>query len=643
MTRNQTTQVVQQVTTATGAGGEQDEDQRSTATSVHASNPSAGVGVTAAIPTTVVMSGQAAAAGGGGGGGSSVSSSTTSSTLRSIIPGIQPFQNLGAGHSASNSSSSPQVIMVDPRAHNKYSQKFNRPVPIPLHKLTEVEIIVLKSMRGVQGSREFMTWQKLATEPIEPKLGVPSHQLGDKNAAEEGDHVRHMYIQQQYVDNLAKIELLKRRIIEYDMIDVANCPVGIRDRFAQCIADLFTFEEAHILTSWDTIDYDTACTYQWAINTAGSDEDQMSNKWLKILLLDSCTTALRDIVMLKYNDLKLCHRGAVTFAWILCNTLFSLNREMVAALVQFLKSFREKGLRRYQGENMVQAHNELLAVCSRLSEAKELPQETPEDILTGLTLCSVDSFKSLFEHKLQASKVQSLEGKSHYSQSELLGQIRVLLSKALQYYSNLNMSDGWSLPDPKKHRANVFGTPPQTTNFCWNCGKPGHGLDQCRDPRNEEKIAEHRRKWMESNGKSSKKKKGKGNTGAGGGNYTRDKWSPPKPGESGVRHIDGIYHAYCKKKKNGIECGWNTSHSTSYHVQWAAGGSAFSLEQACPTHELVLKTRSALSSGSRSASSGGSSGGSSGNTASMNAVILPESIKRDILTLGDSVRTPYTG
>ena len=117
--------------------------------------------------------------------------------------------------------------------------------------------------------------------------------LSDKNATKEGDHVRHMYIQQQYVDNLAKIEILKRRIIEYDTIYVTNCPIGISDRFAQCIADLFTFEEARILTSWDTIDYETTCTYQWAINTAGSDEeDQMSNKWLKILLLDSCTTAL---------------------------------------------------------------------------------------------------------------------------------------------------------------------------------------------------------------------------------------------------------------------------------------------------------------------------------------------------------------
>jgi hypothetical protein len=47
-------------------------------------------------------------------------------------------------------------------------------LPIPLHNLTEVEIIVLQSLHGAQGSREFMTQQKLATEPIEPKLGVGS-------------------------------------------------------------------------------------------------------------------------------------------------------------------------------------------------------------------------------------------------------------------------------------------------------------------------------------------------------------------------------------------------------------------------------------------------------------------------------------
>jgi len=53
----------------------------------------------------------------------------------------------------------------------------------------------------------------------------------------------------------------------------------------------------------------------------------------------------------------------------------------------------------------------------------------------------------------------------------------------------------------------------------------------------------------------------------------------------------------------------------------------------------VLKTKS-TSGGSKATSSGGSSGGSSGNMATVNALVLPDSVKRDILTLCDFVRTP---
>jgi hypothetical protein len=206
-----------------------------------------------------------------------------------------------------------------------------------------------------------------------------------------------------------------------------------------------------------------------------------------------------------------------------------------------------------------------------LCEAKELLQETPVDVLTGLTLCSVNEFKTLFEHKLQQTKAEALEGNHHLSQSEILAEVWTLLAYAAQYYGSLNMSDAWNLP--KNQRVNVFGTPSETTNFCWNCGKPGHGLDKCGEPRNDDRIAENRRKWMEANGKGAKKK-GKGK-GGGGTNYEHEKWSPPKSGESGVRHINGSLHAYCGKKHNGIECGWNTSHST---LSQEVGGEGFSFQ-----------------------------------------------------------------
>jgi hypothetical protein len=152
-----------------------------------------------------------------------------------------------------------------------------------------------------------------------------------------------------------------------------------------------------------------------------SDEDQVSSKWLKMLLYESCTMEMKEVLILKYRNLDVCFRGGVTFAWMLCNKLFGLNWDTTAALVNFLKLFWNKGLRRYQGENAALAQKEILAVCSRLAEAKELPQEMPVDLLTGLTLSLVDEFKTLFKHKLQVAKAESLEGNHHLSQPEIMG------------------------------------------------------------------------------------------------------------------------------------------------------------------------------------------------------------------------------
>ena len=325
----------------------------------------------------------------------------------------------------------------------------------------------------------------------------------------------------------------------------------------------------------------------------------------------------------------------MTFAWILCNKLFGLNRDTTASLINFLKLFHNKGLRRYQGENVALARKELLAVCKRLCEAKELPQETPVDILHGLTLCSVDEFKTLFEHKLQQAKAHSLEGNMHLSQSEILAEVRVLLSSAAQYYSSLNMSDKWAL---NKHhqRVNVFGTPAEIR--CWNCGKNGHSLHKCPEPRNEERIAECRRKWEAGGGTSKKNEHGRKGKGGNRGNYEREKWAPPQKGESGVRLINGTPHAYCGKQHNGIGCGWNTSHSTSFHKKWVNQGMAFSLARECPTHELVLKSGSASNSSNSLNTQTHPPPAPTVNAAT--AVALPESVKAALRQLNDSVRTP---
>ncbi len=365
------------------------------------------------------------------------------------------------------------------------------------------------------GSKEYLLYQKFATEPIDHKFEVPSHLVTDKSVAKNGDQTQHLFIQQQYVYTLSKIEAVKQQSVEYDMIDIAIVPVGVHDSSGVHVADMFQYDNAHILTAWNTISWKTACTYQWAINTAMSDEDQVSSKWLEMLLYESCTTKMKEVLMLEYGNLDVCFCGGVTFAWMLCNKLFGLNWDTTVALVNFSKLFWNKGLRCYQGKNVALAQKEILDVCSRLAEAKELLQETPVDLLTGLTLCSVDQFKTLFGHKLQVAKVESLEGNHHLSQPEIMREVRILLASAAQYYSSFNMNDTWNLP--QNQRLNVFDAALGAKNSCWNCGKPDHSLDHCTQPRNEKRIAENRCKWMEANGQNPKKK-GKG----GSGNYGQE-------------------------------------------------------------------------------------------------------------------------
>jgi hypothetical protein len=133
---------------------------------------------------------------------------------------------------------------------------------------------------------------------------------------------------------------------------------------------------------------------------------------------------------------------------------------------------------------------------------------------------------------------------------------------------------------------------------------------------------------MEANGRNPLKK-GKG----GSGNYEQKKWGPPKPGELGVCYVNGTPYAYCGKKPNGIECGWNTTHSTKFHKKWSAEGTVFNLALECPSHELVLKSNKEYKPKSTTSSS------SAGKSATAYHVVLPDSVKAMLSQLSDSVRT----
>ncbi len=88
-----------------------------------------------------------------------------------------------------------EVQMVNPLLHHlRYiltsvpmRSMLTHAIPIPTEDLEEVEIIVPKNSCGMVGSKEYLLYQKLATELIDHKFGVPLHLVTNKSVAKDGD------------------------------------------------------------------------------------------------------------------------------------------------------------------------------------------------------------------------------------------------------------------------------------------------------------------------------------------------------------------------------------------------------------------------------------------------------------------------
>ena len=545
----------------------------------------------------------------------SVASNHTRNSLPPVVPNLRDL------------AIRPQLTTSGPRnvsgtaadaGKAKYNKLLSRATPVPPEDLDEIEVKCPKSLRGSldKGSNEVKTYRytyAVATAALEHKFGVASYHVTGTDDAEDGDQTKPQYIQEQYVANLTKISDANRRIVEYDMRVPLEVPVGIRDRFATDPAEIFEYEQVYLLESWDKVDWETVCLWQWACNVYMEDEDRTSSKWLKAMMYESCTVELRELISSEYDNLDPAFKGGVTYTWLLCTKLFNKNRDTTAALKKFLKLWESKGLRRFKGENVTLARKQLLAVCTRLDEAGCLDDEALEEILTGFTLCSVSDFSDLFKSFLQDAKKLSLQSVYRHSPGVgVLAEIKVVLANAASRYDSLCLSNQWHVP--KNHRLHNItggGGGGSADNTCWNCEKPNCNVRICKEPRNDKKIEANRRKFYErkrANGGGSGGGSGGGDRKGGGGikQQEREKWSNPKDNsKSLVTVIDGVPHAYCSgKKPDGTPCGRNTTHSTKYHPMWLADPQNFDLAKVSPNHGLVAawKVHGGGSSGQRGGS-----------------------------------------
>ena len=351
-------------------------------------------------------------------------------------------------------------------------------------------VLVPKNKRGQFGSRDYLRNLALATEALDPKMGVPSHFVSTRDGeTETGNQTRHEHIQEIFVSNIEKVEQARLRAEQYDMMDIFLVP-SIRDKDAPKPSDMFNQDGKNMFVHWDSMSWKTVCLWQKAINKWAGDADRISNRWAQDFLYKSSTQDLRERVDSQYKALPAIYKGGVTYLFLMLKIMFHISRDTINALKKYLKLFEEKGLRRIRGENVVIAEKEINAVCSRLSEVNALPDETVVDVLTGLTNCSVPEFTKLFDYLLQGARVNALDMNGDLTGDDTLTQIKNIMSKAVDAYHALCTAGKWFV---HSGRANVV--------ICWNCGKEGHGCDDCKFPKNQEKIDENKKKFWENRDK----------------------------------------------------------------------------------------------------------------------------------------------
>jgi hypothetical protein len=125
-----------------------------------------------------------------------------------------------------------------------------------------------------------------------------------------------------------------------------------------------------------------------------------------------------------------------------------------------------------------------------------------------------------------------------------------ILDELQTLYHNLVVSKKWTLLDNKANEGSAFAIN-YTKSTCWNCGKKGHAVSQCSDPKNESAIQKARTDFF-----NSRNKKGS----EGGKGDRKDKRAPervpPKDGEPHKKEIGSRTSYWCGT------CGKWTGHRT---------------------------------------------------------------------------------
>ncbi len=215
------------------------------------------------------------------------------------------------------------------------------------------KVVCLKGKCGDQGVRN-CSWHHLAAIAAVPELfGVAKH-FCTKNVDSKLSY-RYKDIQSEYVGNLDKLKLFRKRMETFDMFDPFLIPTWI-DPDTIIVLDCWGDRKHHgidLAKHWSKLLLEHMCAWQRDTFDWCTDEDDLTSmEWVKDFLTNSCDINLVKRIEEKFDQLFEYEQGGITYLKITLDEMFTMSNMVVALLQKFLKQFAQEGVVRVPNEDV---------------------------------------------------------------------------------------------------------------------------------------------------------------------------------------------------------------------------------------------------------------------------------------------------
>ena len=411
---------------------------------------------------------------------------------------------------------------------NKYDVLFSRSNPMDDKDITQESSTLSEKDRGSKGSSELQKNYSRATKGTETKFitllgltsGATTTDIEEKGVIPTSD-VAVVYRQcaeatKQFQAIVARFDYHKAVNIP-ELLDESKPPSSGRwgPKTTNLLENPTSVSLEHVkMYSKDTMQY-----------TEDDAPAMQTQGWTLDSIRASISIDLRTLVDGKFEVLPISEQGGSVYLKLLFDIIYNMTEPVIRALHKWIKNFGNNGLHKVIQENVLVLSNTAKNICKRLAKVNSLPSDAATDILEGLVKASHQEFSNTFAHFRTLSN-QSLLTVAPFKNKTVLEKIMLILTEAEDLYIVYTVDNTWKY----KHATSYYTGEGRVDLTCFNCGKVGHGVRDCKEPHNQARIDKHVAEFREKK-KSQGNFRNKGPGGQGGGGYQRKTFTKTTGGD----------------------------------------------------------------------------------------------------------------